>query len=500
MKAYLAGEQKYRRGKYAEAIADFQEAVELDSTFARAMYRLGDAYGWLNEFSLSDEYGGRAAALADRLPEREATLISLAADRPGNVEALERFTRRYPDDADAWYLLGDGYWHRRGIRFDRPEKYQAAFETAIERAPHYREATIHLLDDAAARLDRERIADLVAIQAASDTSETHCPGIPILYDLRWGDEVARAAAAADADTLPIKSIDCLWTAMAASTETLERGEKAFLAGPPNYIGEWRAFGARLYNGQPAAALRLFAEVARRDSRRMAGIEASHNLMLHVSGYRDTAGLGRHINYLRSEAVLPAIGDKAVLRGEEEAHGGWVINHFWLGVLAWSEGRFTDVQAAIAAIDSTASIARPTSPAKADTTAAYGEALGEFARIMNGSQDDLAPFEAAVAKLSTRSPVAEFPANYLRFEIGKFLLERGETQKAERYLQSIYPFAWPYFVPAQYELGRLYEATGERDRAREHYRIFAEWWKNADPELQPRRAKALAALRRLAPDA
>jgi len=34
------------------------------------------------------------------------------------------------------------------------------------------------------------------------------------------------------------------------------------------------------------------------------------------------------------------------------------------------------------------------------------------------------------------------------------------------------------------LGELYEARGDRERAREYYGRFVDLWKGADPELQP----------------
>ena len=43
LKAYMAGEQAYRAGQYVAATTSFQEAVEADTGFALAFYRLGMA-------------------------------------------------------------------------------------------------------------------------------------------------------------------------------------------------------------------------------------------------------------------------------------------------------------------------------------------------------------------------------------------------------------------------------------------------------------------------
>jgi tetratricopeptide (TPR) repeat protein/TolB-like protein len=492
LKAYLAGEEQYRRGRYAAAIRNYQAAVEEDSIFARAMFRLGTAYMWEGEGELRDEYLGRAARLASRLPERDSMLVTvaLAALREERLEGLEEFTRRFPDDADGWFLLGDGYFHLQGVRLEPPETYRLAFEAALERAPHYREAYVHLVDDAAARLDRERIAGLIARQSEVDSPDASCPGLQVLYDLRWGDATAHAVAAVAADTLPFESIGCIWSAMAASPETMERGEREVLAGKSLApVDVWRMFGARLNNGQAHDARRLLAVSAARDAR-FKSLEAGYNVMLYLAGYRDSTGLGSDLETLRVTPMSDRPG--------ETGYGGFVVNEFWLGALALSEHRSGDLRAAIASIDSIAAVAREADPVRADSTEAYGLALGEFAKVLGGA-NDLAAFETAESKIYTVNIVPEFAASYMRFEIGRSLLERGDLERAERYLRSIYPYSWPFFVPAQYELGRLYEETGEREKARVHYRIFAEWWEHADAELQPRRDRALEALRRLAPD-
>ncbi|PYP76701.1 MAG: hypothetical protein DMD35_17805 [Gemmatimonadetes bacterium] len=44
---------------------------------------------------------------------------------------------------------------------------------------------------------------------------------------------------------------------------------------------------------------------------------------------------------------------------------------------------------------------------------------------------------------------------------------------------------PFLPVVHKRLGELYEAKGQREKALEHYRVFLDFWKDADPELQPR---------------
>ncbi|HET6616654.1 MAG TPA: adenylate/guanylate cyclase domain-containing protein, partial [Gemmatimonadota bacterium] len=92
LKAYLEGETLYRRSDFDAAIPVLQRAVEADSTFALAQYRLSLAYGWTQRIASvpSTYYLEQAARHVERLPEREAILVNaaLALER-GTLDGLE---------------------------------------------------------------------------------------------------------------------------------------------------------------------------------------------------------------------------------------------------------------------------------------------------------------------------------------------------------------------------------------------------------------------------
>ena len=52
------------------------------------------------------------------------------------------------------------------------------------------------------------------------------------------------------------------------------------------------------------------------------------------------------------------------------------------------------------------------------------------------------------------------------------------------------------APAYRRLGELYEARGDRAKARDYYGRFVDLWRDADPELQPIVANARAVVKRL----
>ncbi|HSM17616.1 MAG TPA: protein kinase, partial [Gemmatimonadales bacterium] len=185
LKAYLAGEREYRQGRWFPAAAHFREAVELDSTFARAFYRLGSAMLSAGAGRRSAQgYLDRAATLAAGLPERDSLLLSVQLS-PANVasgaseSALRRLTTKYPDDADGWNAMGELRFHAGARDFRPPAEYRNAFERAIALAPHSTEPYMHLLDDAFARRDSSRVRSL--LDASGMDQSRFC--FRLVYDL-----------------------------------------------------------------------------------------------------------------------------------------------------------------------------------------------------------------------------------------------------------------------------------------------------------------------------
>jgi tetratricopeptide (TPR) repeat protein len=87
------------------------------------------------------------------------------------------------------------------------------------------------------------------------------------------------------------------------------------------------------------------------------------------------------------------------------------------------------------------------------------------------------------------------ARYLR---GMALQETGQGEEAIRWYATLIssPYELVLRGPMYFHRGRIYEESGDRDRAAAHYRMFVDLWKNADPELQPMVEEARAALQRL----
>jgi serine/threonine-protein kinase len=148
LKAFLQGEQLFRRASWDSALAAYERAVALDSTFTFALYRAGTVFAWLrlDSDSISRVYRFRAARSNHGLSPRDSLLVhadsvstalygatSLAwGERRRMIEGLEAATRRYPDDAEVWLALGEEGFHHGMDGGMREADVLAALDRAIE--------------------------------------------------------------------------------------------------------------------------------------------------------------------------------------------------------------------------------------------------------------------------------------------------------------------------------------------------------------------------------
>jgi serine/threonine-protein kinase len=131
LKAFLQGEQFYRRGAWDSALAYYDRAIAADSNFGLAHYRMTAVLGWnppsAGAYKPGEVYARRAMLLNHGLSPRDSLLIaagSLAfpvedSTQEGgslrssfrSMSALEEAVRRYPTDPEAWYALGEARYH-----------------------------------------------------------------------------------------------------------------------------------------------------------------------------------------------------------------------------------------------------------------------------------------------------------------------------------------------------------------------------------------------------
>ncbi|HEX6104712.1 MAG TPA: serine/threonine-protein kinase, partial [Gemmatimonadales bacterium] len=137
LRAYLQGEQYYRRLVFDSAQQAYSRAVEIDSTFALAHLRRALTYGWTGGYGSppSREAGQAGSRFAHKLPPRERRLLGgyrvFAEGKPASVDSFRTFLAQHPDDLDGWYLLGEALYHTREFTGAPPDSINAAFDRVV---------------------------------------------------------------------------------------------------------------------------------------------------------------------------------------------------------------------------------------------------------------------------------------------------------------------------------------------------------------------------------
>src|SRR5690606_26555384 len=178
-KAYLEGEAASRRGRHDEAFAAYSRAVEQDSTFALAHYRLARAADWVGASTLIAPSLQTALRYEHRLDDHERRLVR-ALDRywhgsfPEAERAYAELLAIYPDDMEAWHQYGEVQMHWGPLMGRSSLLAEPSFERVLALDPDDPSALSHLARLAAARGDADRTDQLMrrVIQVAPDFDRT----------------------------------------------------------------------------------------------------------------------------------------------------------------------------------------------------------------------------------------------------------------------------------------------------------------------------------------
>jgi tetratricopeptide (TPR) repeat protein len=142
LKTYLDAERNLRAARFDSAVAGFQAATTLDSSFALAYYRLAVASVWTGRTGLLAPSISRALALANRLGERDRALLAAFADLArGTPDAAERQYRaileKYPDDLEARFQLANVLFSYNAPRGRPPGEAREHYDRVLEVDPEF---------------------------------------------------------------------------------------------------------------------------------------------------------------------------------------------------------------------------------------------------------------------------------------------------------------------------------------------------------------------------
>jgi tetratricopeptide (TPR) repeat protein len=486
LKAYLEGEALFRKSDFESAARAYRRAVDADSTFALAWARLSLMQSWTGTDPPDSLALVNAARFAERLPTHQAALIRAGiASRDGmlsGMTVLQEEVRKYPDDPESWYLLGEDYQHLGTQALVGREDADRAFGTAVELDPSFAPAYIHLIENAFAWGDSARAGRLLERYRQLAPGDRYSDAFAVGFALAFGDSAGRARGWADLESLQFPShllaLSSLLSGPGSPRSTWLRGELLRFASEHSDRFALLAvdlFWARIGRGEIRSALQELDRPAVPQEAKVGMLYALHSWDLPLA----------------SELL-----ESSVSRVDSSD----VLQVFFVGAFAadraWWDGHVKALSRMRAIARSLRAAAHTVGANFADAAARGLEGYGWWRR---GEKEKALELLSAAQREATgwegngyRS--REVLNALLRRWLGLLLEEVGRPQDALPYFES---FQWYEVDPlAARDRARLHETLGELDRAREAYAFFIDNWQDADPELQSKVEEARAALRRL----
>jgi serine/threonine-protein kinase len=234
IKAFLQGSQYFRRTQWDSAVTAFKEAVALDSTFGIAYLHLAQSSGW------SRGSGNPEATEANRkagafvrpgLSPHDSLLLTAVghyglvgrsnsrnmAETRKAIATMQVATERYPDDPEAWYLLGDMRYHNDITVTDR--EALGYFDRAIAADSDFAPAYIHAIE-LAYRYGPDVGRRYADAYLRRDPRDLEGEGIR-LAALATNPRTSAAQLKAELDTVPPRVFQKAYTAMSRLPDSAE---------------------------------------------------------------------------------------------------------------------------------------------------------------------------------------------------------------------------------------------------------------------------------------
>ncbi len=501
LKAYLEGESKYRAARFSDAAAAFQRAIEADSSFALAWYRLAIASLIASQpMAVSPGHAAaQAVRFSDRLSQRDRDRLAiLESFFSGDASEGERRARAilslYPEDMEAWYYLGEFLFHYGARRGRSVDEAGAAFARALEYDPDNFAGLMHL---SWVRSIQYRYAELETIAER-------------MAELESGSE------------FPQFSRQLLAFLRGGQTAVSDLVDE--LANEPAGSIQWGSFRLALLDEGLASAAEIagvLTDPSRPTSHRNRGYAVQANVEMARGHVRASAGvfdrwenLGLKTRFetplekraaIWANAFIPAEQSELERLQEELANLDYdtiyapVTRAYLIGLLDARLGDRADALRNANELDRFSGT---------DTTAA-GPLAAYYATVLRAQLAlDEGDHRGALRLLDATEPddwwalrpwsllLSQAPERYIRAQALEAL---GRYQEALVWYAS---FGWVsaeemfYVAPTLFRRAEIYERLGDTEQAALHYRRFITRWRDCDPELRPAVAGAEEALARI----
>ncbi|HET6761687.1 MAG TPA: hypothetical protein VFH13_06280, partial [Gemmatimonadaceae bacterium] len=488
LKAFLEGEQYYRRTSWDSASVSYARAIAIDTGFALALRRAGQVTAWRSSEadSATRAFALRAGARNQNLAHRDSLLIvadSLrSALEEGDVNqpdwglarrlfaTVNEAATRYPNDPEVWYAVGEARFHHGyGSMFDMSEpEVRDAFNRSVALDSAFAPAYIHLVE-LGFTLDGATAGRAAALEfLARDPAGEHADAMRLI-DLVT--DPARSSNAADVE----KGLD------GASSLALLRA--------------WAV--VRRWPDSAETALRFLRAVARHPRSSKSFTQDSVKLASYLP--LQLAYRGRlHEAYLAMGNRPSRLFAQLVLLGAIDPDTASRVFAQWLAdsrpearsALPWwaTRGDTASIVALLRVYRAKSAQAR----AEKKTYPEYDSQAAQAYLFL--AHSDTASAANAFGLLSDTLCLRcdqDHLANAL------LLAKRRNFVAADKILrQRLYSYLTPGEIIMALARGKVAEAAGQRDIALRSYRLVVSAWARGDPEVQGHVQEAQAGIRRL----
>jgi serine/threonine-protein kinase len=504
LKSYLAGEQAYRAGQYAAAVVAFREAVAADTAFALAFYRLGMAQerlAWADESRRSAELAFRHSSRLSVHDRRflEAVL-AMRRGRSGDAEQQFRaIVQAYPDDAEAWYQLGELLFHGNPLRGAPMTAAREPFARALFFDPGDLGALYHLVRIAARDGNRSELDSLAArfyqLSPAGDrTLELRALQAFTTDDSTVVDSVVAAFGRAPDGILPL----AVWSVAVFAQNIPGAGRIARLLTEPSRPPEVRAQGhvllahLELARGRRSAAWNELGAAGQLRSAEAPLVDAWFRALPFVAQSREELETARSrlTRWDAGETVTRSMQPSAFFSAHNGVHP--VLKTYLLGLL---DTRLADTARATlraAALDSAGATADGP-----PLTRELAQGLRARIALAEGRSDSaLAALEALRLEgwyeLTFVSPF--YSGAMERFTRAELLRDEGRGEEALAWYRGLGQNTTQELVflgPAMVAEARVQLALGRAREAARLYDAFLALWQECDSDFRPMLDQAMA---------
>jgi eukaryotic-like serine/threonine-protein kinase len=433
---FAQGRQLMYQGLPRDALPFFLQALDLDPQFAMAHHYAAIVYAQLDDFKNAEKHLQRAVDLASQTGPREryqilADYYSFLGDNDRAVAEYDLLTSRYPDDPVGHAHLGETYGDL--LRFDK--------------AVHELQVAVHLAPS-------PRLRSLLAeMQFQKGDPQA-------AIDLEKQNLRANPAAVSS------------WIALAQYQIALEQFSEAQSA-----LDHAANFPA---DSEQADLILTRADLALSQGRFQQALEILQDGLSAAGGRSDPGAwsllLRRAQVWLLLEKPSKAQAD---LRAVPDQPGRWSR---WLpkGILAARAGDLPTAQACLRLLEQ--KLARHPNP----TAESHVRQLRAEVELSRGAAND--------AVVDASEAVRRYPSTFALATLARAQRAAGRRQEAIASLQTLQARADEgamedpnpptnfEVVLQKYDLARLLEEDGQREKALACYRDFLNLWKGADPDL------------------